>query len=210
MILTITNVKGGSGKSVITTNLAVCLAHMNYNVIIIDIDKNKSSIRWSELRPDEYPKIETIAFGSAKELRENANSLVEKYDIVLIDGTPDFSDAASTIMLLADFVIIPVKMGVLDIWATQLLVEKYIKTKKLNDKTKLRFLMTQVDARTRMKDQMIEALQSFNIPILNTIIHNRIAYSESVVGGLGSYEYVDNKAKQEMISLANEVLSLMK
>lgn len=57
MIISITNLKGGTGKSTVSTNLAVNFSHMEYRVCIVDTDTNGSSVHWSGLRPDDYPII---------------------------------------------------------------------------------------------------------------------------------------------------------
>lgn len=209
-VITVTNLKGGSSKSTTVINLAVCFTNMSYSVIIVDIDKNNSSIHWSKLRPSQYPKVDVVGFDNAKALRENINSLIYKYEIVLIDGTPDLSPVASSIMLLADLIIIPVKVGVLDIWSTNILYQKYINTKALNKETRAYFLLNQVHARAKMTNEAITALGNFNLKILDSMLHNRIAFSETIKGGIGVYEYTDSKAKNEVINLTNEILSILK
>ena len=57
MIISITSLKGGVGKSTITQNLAVCFAHMGYNTCIVDADTNQSSLKWAGLRPENLPLI---------------------------------------------------------------------------------------------------------------------------------------------------------
>ena len=44
----------------------------------------------------------------------------------------------------------------------------------------------------------------------NTRINSRVAYTEVSIIGKGVYEYSDTKAKQEMASLAKEVLNKAK
>ena len=48
----------------------------------------------------------------------------------------------------------------------------------------------------------------FNLPVLDTKINSRVAYTEASVIGKGVLEYGDPKAKQEMVNLTKEVLAL--
>lgn len=207
MIISVTSLKGGTGKSTLSQNLAICMAYMNYKVCIIDTDENASSVRWSGLRSEELPHITVVGINDAKALRNNINRIHDDYEIVVIDGTPALSELASTIILIADIILIPVKPGVLDLWATEKLLEKYQNTKLLKESIRAYFVLNQVDPRTRMVNEIQEALLTLELPILESKLHNRIAYSECIKGGLGVYEYSDAKAKQEIVNLTNEIIS---
>ncbi|TXL03590.1 cobyrinic acid ac-diamide synthase, partial [Methylococcaceae bacterium CS1] len=64
MIYLIAGRKGGSGKSTVTMNLGVALAHDKQDVIIVDADKQSSSSTWvlerSRYQKD-LPKIHCVA-----------------------------------------------------------------------------------------------------------------------------------------------------
>lgn len=206
MIISVTSLKGGTGKSTITQNLAVCYAHMDYRVCIIDTDSNNSCVRWSGLRPEEYPHITVVSMPDAKALRNNINSIHKDYDLVLIDGTPHLSELASSLILVSDLVISPVKPSALDLWATELFLEKFENTRLLKDQIKAFFLLNQYKATTNLSKEAEDAIGEFGLPILKSKLSDRVAFSEAVIQGIGVLEYRDQKAKDEMISLANEIL----
>ena len=53
MIISVTSLKGGVGKSTIAQNLAVCLAHNGVNVCIADADPaNENSGNWGNIRSE--------------------------------------------------------------------------------------------------------------------------------------------------------------
>ena len=209
MIISVSSLKGGTGKSTISQNMAVCFAHMGYKTIIVDTDTNGSSIRWSGLRPEGYPDISSVTISDPKALRKNINQVQSDYEIVIVDGTPALSELTSTIILISDLLLVPIKPGVLDLWATEKFVEKYEQALVLKQNIKARFLLNQVDPRTKMSHEVHDVLKDFGIEAMKTQINNRIAYSESIISGLGVYEFKDEKAKDEMVKLANETLELL-
>lgn len=106
-------------------------------------------------------------------------------------------------------VISPIKPSALDLWATEKFLEKY-EDAKLLKKIKAYFLLNQFKANTNLSREAEEALQEFDLPLLNSKISDRIAFSECVIQGLGVFEYKDIKAKEEVINLTNEIIELIK
>lgn len=210
MIISFTSLKGGTGKSTMCQNFAVCMSHSGYKVCIIDTDTNGSCIRWSGFRSEDLPEITVISLPDAKALRNNINRIHSDYEIVIIDGTPHLSELTSTIVLVSDIVISPVKPSALDLWATEKFLEKYEDAKLLKEQIKAYFLINQYKPQTNLSKDAEEALAEFELPILKTKIHDRVAYSESVIQGLGALEYKDAKAANEVINLTNEIIEIIK
>ena len=88
MRIGISNLKGGVGKTTITQNLAVCFAHMNYKVCIVDTDTNQNSLSWYGARDEELPEVTEVGAADSRAMNKTVASLHKDYDIVLIDGTP--------------------------------------------------------------------------------------------------------------------------
>ena len=125
MIISISSLKGGVGKSTITQNLAVAFAHKGHSVCIADVDTNQSCLRWSSLRSEDLPSVTVMGFTDSIGLSKNVRQLQDKYEIVFIDGTPSLNEVSSKVILLADFLIIPVLSGAMDIWAIEKFLERY-------------------------------------------------------------------------------------
>ena len=92
MVIGITNLKGGVGKTTISQNLAVCFAHMEYKVCIVDTDTNQNSLSWSGARSDDLPSVTVVGITNTKALTKTIKKLLEDYDIVKIDRTPSHSE----------------------------------------------------------------------------------------------------------------------
>lgn len=210
MIISITSLKGGVGKSTISQNIAVCFAHMGYKVAIVDTDLNASSVHWSGMRDEEMPHITVVGITESDALRKNIKQLHKDYDIIIIDGTPSLSKLVSTIMVLGDIVLIPIRPGGFDIWATEKFIEKYDQAKALKDDMQAYFILNEYSDGINLNREIKEALNQMEIGVLKSTIKHRVAYTEAVFMGQGVFEYRDLKARIEMADLTNEVLEILK
>jgi len=119
MITVVGSLKGGSGKSTVTFNLAVWLAMAEVNLRVLDLDPQATLRDVAEIRAEDgfVPalKVETK---SALEDKTLADA-----DEVLIDiGMADL-DAMKKAMSIADRVIVPVPPSQADIWSAQRFVK---------------------------------------------------------------------------------------
>lgn len=207
MIISITSLKGGVGKSTIAQNIAVCLAHNGYKVCIADADTNQSSLRWSSLRSESLPTIP--AFGvPERTLAANIKQLAKDYEVVVIDGTPSIDRVSSKIILLADLLLIPMLPSGLDIWATELFLERYEDAKVEKEKDIPAYMvMNQYSDRLNFNKEVKEAVSEMGVELFESSLFSRVAYQEVIVRGLGVIEYKDEKAKSEMLKLYDELIS---
>ena len=209
MIISVTSLKGGVGKSTITQNLAICFAHSGYKVCIADADANQSALRWSSLRDESLPKVP--AFGTPeKTIASNIKQLSDDYEILLIDGTPSLDRLTSKIILLADLLIIPILPSGLDLWATEHFLERYSDAQSQKEKPiPAYFLLNQFQSNLNLNKEVREVLQDTGISVLENVLRPRVAYPEAVVKGMGVFEYKDEKAKAEFVELYNEINEIL-
>ena len=152
-----------------------------------------------------------MVFGisDSKALRKNIQKIQTDYDIILIDGTPSLSKLVSTIILLGDIVLIPIRPSGLDLWATEKFIEKYEQAKTLKEDVNAYFVLNQYDGNININRETKDVLEELEIKTLKTTVKSRIAYVEAVVQGIGVYEYRDRKAKEEMTALTKEILDII-
>lgn len=210
MIISVTSLKGGVGKSTISQNLAVCFTHMGYRVAIIDTDTNASSIHWSGIRSEELPKITVMGITESNALRKNIKEIQDDYDIVIIDGTPSLSKLVSTVLILGDIVLIPTRPSGLDIWATEKFMEHFEQAKSLKEDIPAFFVLNEFNPKINLNREIQKTLEELEIKTLESTLMHRIAYEEVCVMGMGVYEYRDPKAKKEVTQLTNEILEIIK
>ena len=211
MIIGITNLKGGVGKSTITQNLAVCFAHLGYKVVIVDTDTNQNSLAWYGARDNDLPNINVVGVADSEALTKSINNLHNDYDIVLIDGTPSLSKMATRIILSSDILLIPIRPGATDFRTMEEFINRFNEAKEFKPEIPAYFILNEFSHQKKVHQGISKMIiNSFDIPVLDTKINSRVAYIEVGVVGKGVYEYTDAKAKQEIVNLTNEVLEKAK
>jgi len=209
MRIGVSNLKGGVGKTTIAQNLAVCFAHMDYKVCIVDTDTNQNSLSWYGVRDVDLPNITVVGATDPKALNKTVDSLHHDYDIVVIDGTPSLSEMTTRIILASDILLIPIRPGAHDFRTMNEFFQRYEQAKEFRDDIPAFFILNEYSEQKNVHKGIRTLLETeFAIPILKTTMKTRVAYAETSISGTGVYEYPDDKAKAEAVSLTNEVLAI--
>lgn len=115
MITMVGSLKGGSGKSTVTFNLAVWLTMADQRVLAIDFDPQATLTDVADVRREEgwEPAVTVVRRDALKDID------LDQYDEVVIDvGTADM-DSLKHAVRLADRIVVPVPPSQADIWSTQ-------------------------------------------------------------------------------------------
>ena len=210
MVITSTSLKGGCGKTTVTINLAVLLAHAGLKTAIIDADTNQSCIEWSANRPPNLPPIPVFGLPDGNALVPNVRQLQGNYDVVLIDGTPSLNKTTSRIIMVADLVIIPICPSQLDTWASQKFVQHYwAAVEQKGSSIPASFIINRYK-KTTIATEMEAALEGAKgISTYESVIKDRVSYLKSISEGKGVFEMKDEKGKQEMIRFFNETNEML-
>ncbi len=210
MIISITNLKGGVGKSTIAQNLAVCLAHRGAKVCIADTDKKQhTSIKWSGQRDENAVSVPVFGVTEGEALVKNVKALQKEYNHVIIDGTPILEELASWTILASDLVVIPTLPSPSDVWSIQEFKIRLDQIKALGTNIPAYLLINKHAANRNLDKEIDEAIREFGITIMQTKLKDRVAYKEAMLEGLGVQEYRDAKAKEEMEELTSEILEIL-
>lgn len=210
MKIAIGNTKGGTGKSTIATNLAVCAAAAGLRVALVDSDVQESSAGWHSLREKKDIGLVTMA---KPVLHERLDKLQSDYDLLIIDTGGRDSGVFRSALVAADLVIIPTLPGVYDLWAAaetiQILGEARKETRK---PIPARLLLNQLQPNTIIGRETQESLEEYTqaAPLLEMQIHARQAYKRAVIEGKGVIEVEPRgKAAFEMLALYSEIKNLL-
>ncbi len=212
MVISVTNLKGGVGKTTVAINLAVGLALKNYSICLVDSDREqRSATEWRDNRTVAEPQV-TVVSVSEKQFTAEIKALRAKFDIVLIDGVPQLSDLAQYTIGVSDLVVIPITPSLIDYRGFETFFKKYkeIKTMKeeMGGSVKGAVLMNRVQ-RNRLVNEIPEAVQSYGITLLKSRLADRLAYKDTFTEGLSVLEYKDEKAKEETRQLIEEIIELL-
>lgn len=210
MIISVTNLKGGVGKSTITQNLAVSFAARGAKVCIADTDrKQHTSIMWSGQREEEITAIPVFGVTEGEALVKNVKALQKEYDHVFIDGTPILEELASWTVLASDFIIIPTLPSPSDIWSLKEFKVRLDQIKAMGNNIPAYLLINKHSKSRNLDKEINDAVDAFEIEVLKTKIRDRVAYKEAMLEGLGVVEYKDKKAKEEINLLTDEILAII-
>ncbi|MEW8397169.1 MAG: AAA family ATPase [Candidatus Thiodiazotropha sp.] len=186
MITVIGSLKGGSGKSTVTFNLAVWLEMAEAEVLVVDADPQATLSDVSEVRAEEgyepFLNIKDVSALSRKKLRG--------YDEVLIDvGTSDI-DAMKLALALADRVVIPVPPSQADIWSTQRFIS-FLDEAVDGERPELLTFINRADTHhaIRESDEAAAALVSLpDVEFIKYRLCQRTVFRRSFSEGLAVYE----------------------
>lgn len=204
MIISITNLKGGCGKTTLATNLATAFAVKGKSVCLIDTDLGQASaLEWAGIRAEQTPHIQVMG-KKTSQLTTDANQLAKIYDIVLIDGAPQLEELADRTILASDIIIVPTKPSLQDFRSTEEFLKRYRKVRALKQTTgadvSAYIVLNESNQKTNIYKDIKKAIDELEEPLLHTI-SNRTAYRDAFAYGLGVVEYDDKKAKAEMETL---------
>jgi chromosome partitioning protein len=179
MIIAITALKGGVGKTTTAIHLSAYL-QQKAPTLLIDADRNRSALIWS--REEKLPFFVASQAG--------ATNLIRKYTHIVIDTkarpeAEEFKDLAQG----SDLLIVPTTPNHLDLDATFKAVEQLT---PLNVNYKI--LLTKVDARTRSGEDARRALEEAQLPLFQAEIPLLVAFERASQKGVIIRDYSDPRS----------------
>jgi len=99
--------KGGTGKTALATNLAVCMAIKKHDVLLVDADPQRSSARWAErrkkLQKEQGLQVADVHYQELRgDLYMSLFDLRKRYERIIVDVAGADSDELRTSLAAAD------------------------------------------------------------------------------------------------------------
>ena len=186
--------KGGSGKTTLTSHLAVAAEAAGVRPIaLIDTDPQGGLAGWWNVRAAETPHWINPARGlpAAVEAARTAG-----YQVLLIDTPPSLSATIAEVLTLADLVIIPVRPSPNDLRAVAGTVELAKRARR-----RMVFVISQATQRARITAEAAIALSQYGT-VAPVTVHSRIDFATSMTDGRTAGELdPDSRSSAEITAL---------
>lgn len=219
MIISITNEKGGSGKTTIAVNLASYFANKGDNVLLVDSDPQGSVRAFIESRMQENKELNFTSISLlGNSIAQQIHKLKSNYDLVIIDTGGRDSAEMRGAMSVANISIVPIIPSQYDIAVLNKMIELHSQARIFNTDSKVLFAISKAHTNPILKKnisdlkEFIESKKKDFMFLMNSVIYDRIAYQNAVKLGLGINEMPqkDNKAFNEFEMFAKEILEFAK
>jgi chromosome partitioning protein len=197
-IITVAHQKGGVGKTTLALNLAACFKD-DLKVGLLDTDMQGSLMGLAEM----LEGIELIPYDNNPQNLRNIDK-----DLLIIDTPPYLSSQLPALFEVSDFVLIPSKVGFLDVMAVRATLHLIREAQAKHKNLKAAIVLNMVKNRTNVTEEIREIIRTYDIPLLKTAITDRVSYTRSPILS-GVFAGDDDKAKDEITALADEVLNLL-
>jgi len=209
MIIMFTSQKGGCGKSTTAVNLCAYLAQKNKDVILVDSDRQSTASNWVLDREEkkELPPVKNIQ--KYENISSTLLDLKNRYEYVIVDSPGRDSKEMRTGMTATDILIVPFRCSQPDLDTLPKMQEIIDQAKDFNPIMSVFAVLTMAPTNPSVNE--IEESKRYvfeykEFTLLDSIIFDRKVYRDSMSGGVGVVELHNQKAKQEIINFAKEVL----
>jgi len=212
MVIVVGGIKGGSGKSTLSTNLCVLKALSGQKVLLVDTDQQKSSSEWTEHRESlniETPWTTIQLEGEA--VRTQIPKLKKDYDEVIVDVGAGNTNSQRAALMVASILIAPFQPRCLDVWTVDKLTKLIQEARMFNPDLKVFAVINKAEARGKDNQRAVEVLKKMSgVECLENMVYQRKAFSNAIAAGLGVIELTpkDLKAISEIQNLNDTITKL--
>lgn len=213
MIVTIGGIKGGCGKSLITTNLTVMRALKGNKVLLVDADEQGTAGDWTDHRTGlgvDTPWT-TIRL-KANAVRTEVRKMAKNYDDILIDCGGRDTASLRAALTVSDIFLVPFQPKSFDIWTTDKVSELVEEARSLNENLVAYAVINCAGSRGSDNEEAQKILaRADGLKLLPITVGLRKGFSNATAEGLGIIEMrSDKKAKEEMLALHDAIFSRKK
>jgi chromosome partitioning protein len=212
-IIVVGGIKGGSGKTTLSTNLAVLRAvEEKRKVLLVDADEQRSASDWAEHRESlGIPTPWTTVSLLGASVRSQLLKMAEDYDDVIVDTGGRDTTSQRSALTAADMFLAPFQPRSLDVWTIGKVSSLLSEIRTVNQNLKAFAVINRGDAQGADNEGAAEILkESEGIIYLASTICQRKAFANAAAEGLGVIELKsqDKKAIAEIKQLCQALFNM--
>ncbi|HWQ92387.1 MAG TPA: AAA family ATPase, partial [Clostridia bacterium] len=205
MILVVGGIKGGSGKTTISTNLAIIRSRHPKEVLLIDADDQETAADFAQQRIEKlgdagYTTVKLTGPG----VRTQTLRLREKYDDIIIDTGGRDTTSQRAALAIADLLLVPFVPRSFDVWTLERVAALVDEMKTANPDLRAQTFLNRADCRGQDNSSAADVLRDTAVLTFSgVVIGTRKAFGNAAALGLAVTELKpeDQKATDEIIAL---------
>jgi chromosome partitioning protein len=197
-VITFVTQKGGTGKSTLSTNLAVAAMQAGEKVLAIDIDEQGTLAGWAQIRKQPAPAVAHIGVRDRARLPEILEGAAATYSLVIIDTPGRDSPGAHNAMSAANLCLVPLRPTRPDGLAVTPTVQALLQGRR-----PFAFVLNQcpTTSKSTRASEMAGGLASLGL-LADPMIGQRADFQDAFAAGQGVTEYApEGKAADEIRGL---------
>ena len=186
-VVSIHSLKGGTGKTMITTNLAVEAERAGHTVAIIDLDPPATATKWGDHRESESPAVVATPSSRLKHWLEVAQSNGASF--VMIDTPPSPDPFMHDVVKASSLVMIPCQPSLADIEANEPTIATV-----LNQQKPCFVVLNMVRSNTGLDIHARKSIREYGVVCAPVQIGNRVGFIHAYNSGASITE-IEPKSK---------------
>lgn len=177
MIIVITSLKGGVGKTTTAMHLAAYAAERGQTATVLDADPEGSAASWSRIAAGAGDPLPfAVDRADRNTLSRQARNL-EQRGVVIIDTPPNDREILRASAYLAEHVLVPLKPTGMDVERLMPTLELLRDVTASRGSLDVALLFTHWDARRILSREAVEALEGY--PVLDAKVRSLARYEQA-------------------------------
>lgn len=192
-VIAVVNRKGGSGKSTLATNIAAWCAHNGWQVMLGDVDRQRSMHSWLSRRSKDAPQVTTWAVDRSRTVRPPSGTT----HVVLDTPGALYDHHLAKLVVNVDALVVPIGPSVFDRDAS---LDFLAELRLLPRVSSGRCLVVAVGMRwpEDERQRWLARGQQWDCPLL-TVIPERAVYRTSVQQGASIFDAPEDSVADELL-----------
>lgn len=207
MIVAVTGQKGGVGKSTVAVHLASEALERGLRVLLVDADPQATVRTWNSVASAAGLNRPTVvAMGSDLHQAGQLPQLARSFDFVVVDGPAKLDAVQRAMLLVADLALFPCGPSAVDAWALGDVLPTLQEARRIRPELDAAIVVNRVVPGTVYGRQARQNLGTAGLPVLKTMLAQRMTYQEALAAGKSATTYApSSEASREARNLFDEV-----